>query len=272
MAYSNWGAFILNNDGVDLTKTNADESYVWNGTEWEHRYLTDEECELPIEKRPFSIGGHAVLFDNDIVVVWYKRYFPSIYINSEGKWMQLTQREMIVNECNSSTDDNFYLKYPRAKARLHFNKDSQEFEINNDEVYLDAEDIISDFTVNGVRFDKLNYDYFDVWNITWTDGLIYHVIIGQSIGRGYENSNISKFIRKYGEIFDTRFIFTPYEKSKYLLRKAVVKYRRHGEYYWLRRDIKSFLKELLTFKWSNLYWRLDNIKDRFNKIRYMIAD
>lgn len=260
MAYSNWGAILLSEKENKHLKNNCDTTYYWINNKWEKR---DSEKEYPQDI--FSIGGHAILFNDTIALEWHKRYFPTISVNENGIWRKLDEKELIndliKNDKISYFDVEYHCNYDKENEKFYLDDYSFDNRVNNLELY-------------GITLDKINYDYFDLWNITWSDGSKYHIIIGQGIGQGYENTFLTKFVKKHGWFDNDGFYFDTslksVNKTEYMIMKASIKDRKRNEWYWIRSYFKDSFKTLFKLKFGHSMYLFKESFKRLIELRYII--
>lgn len=144
--------------------------------------------------------------------------------------------------------------------------------------HLDSDKYYFDEMFRDIKFDMF---YLDNSNsiveceLTYKDDT-YFIIVGSSVGMGFDNRHISKFLKKsilYKEdsatyVFDTtKYHDVDYNiLVEYMIRKDDVDFERMitRRYY-----IKPFIIRLFTFKWKYLLDDLIEIRKHLATIKYM---
>lgn len=103
-------------------------------------------------------------------------------------------------------------------------------------------------------------------------GDLYCIIFGMSIGKGYEKTPMSKYIKKhlyYNEEYRC-YMWDEPEMTDYAIEKAERKYEIEHIRYWLFHfHLKSFFKRLFRLDFQNLYIEWDDVKEDLKKIKYL---
>ena len=103
-------------------------------------------------------------------------------------------------------------------------------------------------------------------------GDLYCIIFGMSIGKGYEKTPMSKYIKKhlyYNEEYRC-YMWNEPEMTDYAIEKAERKYEIEHIRYWLfHSHLKSFFKRLFCLDFQNLYIEWDDVKEDLKKIKYL---
>lgn len=104
----------------------------------------------------------------------------------------------------------------------------------------------------------------------------YCVIVGMSIGNGYDKTKVSKFIKKYIVFFPERRSYflehkwvtatDTWQVLDYLERLDDIKDER---YYRWEFGIKPFFEDLIRFKFKNSFFHLEEIRERNIKIKLL---
>lgn len=102
----------------------------------------------------------------------------------------------------------------------------------------------------------------------------YCIVVGSGIGRGFESTPLSKFIKKHhyflgddGSKFmhKGKLITNMDEIIDYYGRKSDIR----GEKYWRRRDFKDLICSLFKLNFNSISWCWNSIADRNFKIKYL---
>ena len=221
MAYSNWGAFIYNEE-KDITDKCGDRTYVFKNNRWtlENDNEYNEDCK--------RVGAHAVVPITDTLLIeCYKTY---INLHTPNNTINITKE--VLEEVSFEYDDFKIMGY-------YVNKDENivKLTVSKDEV-----------------------------------GDLYCIIFGMSIGKGYEKTPMSKYIKKhlyYNEEYRC-YIWNEPEMTDYAIEKAERKYEIEHIRYWLfHSHLKSFFKRLFCLDFQNLYIEWDDVKEDLKKIKYL---
>lgn len=105
---------------------------------------------------------------------------------------------------------------------------------------------------------------------------VYCVIVGMSIGNGYDKTRTSKFIRKYITFIPEKRCHSLKHKwvvetdiwqvLDYLGRLDDIKDERYSRWIF---GIKPFFKDLIRFKFKNAFFHLEEIRERNVKIKLL---
>lgn len=101
----------------------------------------------------------------------------------------------------------------------------------------------------------------------------YCIVFGMSIGRGYEKTPMSKYIKKhlfYNEE-NKYYTWNEPEFTDYAIDKAERQYEIEHIKYWLfHYHIKSFFNSLLRLRFKGLHFDLEEIIEDLKKIKYLM--
>lgn len=106
----------------------------------------------------------------------------------------------------------------------------------------------------------------------------YFVVIGSSVGAGYDKNHISKWFLKsvyydknrkgeyrYFYSYKQKDYYPTSEMIEYMIRRDDIDY----ENYWYKRDKKSLLKAIITFNFRDIVWYFNECREHYYKIKYL---
>lgn len=198
--------------------------------------------------------------NNDIAMSFYKRYFPTISIRKNDKWQTFSEKEIIDILMAKNKISDYELEYS-----CNYNKEKKRFEVSDYNF-----NIISNITIQGIDFDKIDYNYFDLWNISFPDGREYHVIIGQGLGHGFEDTYLTKCIMKNINMNNGNFYLgakSP-DEFQYQIKKAITRDEKASKKYWIKDSFKTSFNQLIRFKFNNAFWHLKDGIEKIKELKY----
>ena len=164
--------------------------------------------------------------------------------------------------------DNLLIECYKTYIQLHTQNDT--INITN-EVLGESAYRYENFIITGYYLNK----HENVIKLTISkDGerAIYCIIFGMSVGKGYETTPISKYIKKHLYYNEERQYYTwdEPEIADYAIEKAERQYEiKHIKYWLFHSHLKSFFKRLFCLDFQNLYIEWDDVKEDLKKIKYL---
>lgn len=222
MAYSNWGAFIYNEE-KDVTDECGDRTYIFKNNKW-----TLEEDDDKHNENCRIVGAHAIVpLTDTLLIECYKTY---ISLHTPDNMIDITKK--VLKEAS--------FKYNGFKIIAYYlNKDKDMIKLT-------------------ISKDK--------------EGELYCIIFGMSIGKGYEKTPMSKYIKKH-LYYNKKYRIYKWKESEitdYAIEKMIRQYEiKHIRYWLFHSHLKSFFKRLFRLDFQNLYIEWDDIKEDLKKIKYL---
>lgn len=232
MAYSDYGAYVWKN-GENITDECCDISCKIINKEFVFENWYENlinSVTTEFEEETSTISGHAVINLGKFCIVFYKTYNPIIY------YLDGSHKETKVLEKG----------YDSKKDKLH------------------------------IRGYNLGYQTgFFFYEVDYKEDK-YCVIVGSCIGKGWDYTPASKYVLKHLVLFERRDgeIFYKIDTKRdidwdivfnKLDRLHDISYERH----WRNDYIKSLLKDLITFRFKNISWDLEQILERNENIKWL---
>ena len=240
MAWSDYGAFVWKNGKLINDGSYTDQSYYYTDSRWiKYNDLSDEVREsikiIQDNKCLNSAGGHAVIpLDDDICISFLKTYGVEVHNKLETKF--------------------YSSEKVSCKANIKYNKDLSFYGFS-----LDSNEII-------------------YWYEIRYKGDNYLVIVGSSVGSGFEKDYASKFIlksvqyrnldsnREYYFKYRDKDIYPSFEMMDYYIRKDNIEFEK---YLSREFDLKPLLHNLIRFRFSDVLYHLECLRERRLKTKYM---
>lgn len=162
----------------------------------------------------------------------------------------------------------FYKTY--NPVLYYTNGKSKEIKIKEDYSYINAKEQLS---IRGYELEENGIFLF--YEIDYKQDK-YCVIVGNSIGNGFDNTPASKYVLKHLILFereDGKKIYTietkrgidSYTVFNKLARLQEIKDKKE----WKKSYIKNFLKDFLKLKFKNLGWYIRNILQLKEEIKWL---
>lgn len=169
--------------------------------------------------------------------------------------------------------DNFALEFYKIyspKIVFKTGKTIQTHVIENDEIY---ENKTLSLKINGMYINS--HENIVEFNIKHKND-VYGIIVGMSIGNGYDKTNTSKFIKKYNKYIPENECYHLKHKwvektdtwhvLDYLERLDDIKDEKSSRWVF---GIKPFFKDLIRFKFRDALFHLDRIYEGNIKIKLL---